>query len=837
MYIGYFQDINKVNYTVKIIPRGTASTTTEIMLSGQPVIISQKSDGLFSEIKSLGCTIEILTSELYKDLYASGIQDVEVFVLKGSTVLFEGYLTPYIYDQAYSSVVNTVQLEAVSKLSTLQDLDYMTVTTSPQIVSFKDLIWHLLINGAKYDVATKKVCYCTGLKERLSSFKISEANFFDNDDAKTPWKMNEVLEHICKYLSVSCVEYENVLYLVDYQYVARNTTSDLYYFDNANIEDKTTTSNFGTLVNKINKDLHFGTDANVSYDEIYNKVSVNVNTYNIENLSPKIEELQYSSNISGYPEGTTWSYTTYKSNGKVKDTYVTWNTYHTMRLLNADSNWKHRYFRIALNYSSTAPIKCTELKNTGSEPYYDPDSTTKYNKNNWPCINTRCAFIQRFSKYAEDSPTPADLSWDTYIAFNCLDDSVTLSGTGELNVNNWTDCLECPVLEYTSSEPLRYSPNAGTSWITFKGDLWYQRNTYQNDTRYKVINETDKFIMQAPVDGIMGVDAYFFAHYSEWEKYTYVDKSKKVLKWWPTRSKNDPDYGKGYPMLKCKLQIGDKFWNGTSWGPKPEPTWNGTSWVGGDEPTFYINYNNSPSNGSDEGFACFQWQKVAPNYSYTSKLSGDCWGIPIKKSDNVSGILKFTMYTPSQFGPLFKGTDYTTPWYLLSPVVFMKDFELNYVYTDNSAWYLKEEKDNNDIVYTNEVETSFSKELDSDIEMKINTYSDNVPISRSFVMYGDNNEFMTKFRNYTCQDGSTTKRQPEYIHIEKLLDHYMNKKLIYNASIKNNALQLYPFAKYNIDFDSVDTFKNDDGSIKSFILDSYEQDLKNGSVKINLIEW
>ena len=48
MYIGYFQDIDANDYTVKIIPVGTESTTTEITLSATPVIITQKSDVLFT---------------------------------------------------------------------------------------------------------------------------------------------------------------------------------------------------------------------------------------------------------------------------------------------------------------------------------------------------------------------------------------------------------------------------------------------------------------------------------------------------------------------------------------------------------------------------------------------------------------------------------------------------------------------------------------------------------------------------------------------------------------------------------------------------------------------
>ena len=837
MYIGYFQDIDENNYTVKIIPAGTESTTTEITLSSNPVVITQKSDGLFSEIKPLGCTIEILASDLYPDMYAINEKNVEVFVYADSTVIFEGYLTPYAYDQPYADVLDSIQLEAVSKISTLKEIDYRLVSDEPKIVSFKDLIWHLLINGAGYSETSLKIYYTTGINKRLSYFKISEANFFDNDDARTPWKMEDVLIHICRYLGITYTEYKNEIYFIDYQHVSKtNYALTFNTFGNDNLDDTSAIKGYANILKTVIKDDYTSNDSTISYEEIYNKVSVDVNTYNIEDLCPKIEELQYSKNISGYPEGIDWTYTEYKWNGNVKDSYKTYHQYHTLRLLDSNSNWKHRYFKIqpSYGYYNSGPQEII-IKEDNTQPYYDPDSTTLYNNSSWPQINTRCAFIERFTSYDADDPTPSNLSWDTYIGFNCLDDTINPTGdTALINPANFKDVLECPVLEYTSKEPLRYSPNTGTSWITFKGQLWYQRNTNQDDVDYVIASRDKKTYMYTPTDGILGVSAYFFAHY---EKIT--DKGfysgKNVLKYWPTRKKDNADYDKGYPMLKCKLQIGDKFWDGSKWTTKPESEWTGTGWTNPGEPTFYINFNNSPKDGAEEGFACFQWQDVAPNFDFKSKISDKCWAIPIKKSDNISGIMKFTIYTPSQYGPLFDGTSYTTNWKCLSPVVFMKGFELNYIYTDTSAWYLKEESENNDIVYTNEVDTNYSREYDN-IEMKINTYTDNVPISRSFVMTGDNNEFTTKFVN---SDTTSTSRQPEYLLIEKMLNHYASKKLIYETSIKYNSKtnkDSAPFYRYEFAFNSTDTFK-DNGKNRSFVMDSYTHDVRSNSIKIKFIEW
>ena len=64
--------------------------------------------------------------------------DVKVEVYSATSNVFTGYLTPYIYNQAYAHVYDTIQLEAVSKLSVIKEIDYTTVGDKPDIVSFKD---------------------------------------------------------------------------------------------------------------------------------------------------------------------------------------------------------------------------------------------------------------------------------------------------------------------------------------------------------------------------------------------------------------------------------------------------------------------------------------------------------------------------------------------------------------------------------------------------------------------------------------------------------------------------------------------------------------------------
>ena len=72
-----------------------------------------------------------------------------------------------------------------------------------------------------------------------------------------------------------------------------------------------------------------------------------------------------------------------------------------------------------------------------------------------------------------------------------------------------------------------------------------------------------------------------------------------------------------------------------------------------------------------------------------------------------------------------------------------------------------------------------------------------------------------------------------------MLNQYINKKLIYETSIKYKSKtnkDSAPFYRYEFNFDSIDTFK-DNGKNKSFVMDSFTHDVANNSINIKFIEW
>ena len=129
LYKGYFKTNKEESILVEIITGNSTendSITTDLVFSGEsPVIISTESDGLFSPIKSRSCTVTLVAEQPYYDMYSGTSHGTKLHVYNCDTAecLFWGYVTPCAYSQPYN-YLNTIEIEAVDALSTLQDYQY-----------------------------------------------------------------------------------------------------------------------------------------------------------------------------------------------------------------------------------------------------------------------------------------------------------------------------------------------------------------------------------------------------------------------------------------------------------------------------------------------------------------------------------------------------------------------------------------------------------------------------------------------------------------------------------------------------------------------------------------
>lgn len=831
-----FADIRGSKYRVDIYPTQIVGNgDVEINLDDDPVIISTESSGLFSPIKSQTCTVNIRTDGGLFDLYTLDPQSVIVCIWNrdSGTILFRGYATPCQYGQDWTTI-DTLSLECVEMISSLKSIPYTPIGYEKSYVEVDRLISALIARiehpdqdtlyhqlrwyWPKWNFTRANNFTFQSTTDFLHAIKLNEANFFDDDDEKTPWSCYEVLEEICKFFNVSLVPWQGAYYFIDYHSIVNTTGLNA----NANFWEY----NLDMDVYGVSKaksmtlssyDYSSGT-SEISMDDVYNKISVNANRYDIDDVAPDVydEDNHESLTLKYSFGGNGITYTESHENfwgDTIVDSSVT--TYKTYCILKPETGWSHIYWD---------PRNMTQFY--GEDPY-STNVFTYSVYHNLPenrYINTICAVMLHYAQLDnKNGAKPTKLDWNDVIMFNCLTDTIKPSSTniqGLYKVQDIYDrVFEKPVLVYTSPDSLNYSPKDGTSWIVINNKLWYQQNkpdyhdTYPSSSgnvEVKVTNYTNpQKQLMFPIEGCTTAQPYMA------RQYYYTNQSSSQQFSLPATLYD------GWELLQMKLQIGDKYWNGTEWTTT--------------ESTFYLKYSGEAkdvSSSNNRTFTYLSWMSIQNNTTYQQKVGTDGYAIPITANDCVCGKLVLTIYTP-RMNPHGKWEyDYVADeemlWFDRGPVVFMKDFSVDYVYTDESPWWLNQQNDKKDIKYTNDA-TKDRYKYEKNEECKINSWQPAHPIAKSFpiINFQYNQDTVCEFLE-TIADSSwyDYDQAQEYNIISRQLRHYSSPNKIFTCHRKS---MLEPWKRVllndGLELDGV------------YVVDKQEYSVRNRNSQVTLVEY
>lgn len=829
-YSGQFKNINEETYTIDIESQVATpnSQTIELTFGETPCVITTDSEGMFSPIKSRSCTIEILTDGWFFDLYSPSAKGVQVRVRKGMTTVFFGYLTPNSYNQSYTYIDN-VSLEAIDAVSVLKEFKYSTVGNIPTYQKIVDILTRLLRNagydGMLYIPNSYTSLNGTSNNTAVHNIRVSEGNFFDDDEDKTPWTQYEVLEELMKYLGWSLCPNGDDVYCVDYKMVKYGNNGMSYSsYEIATGTRANASLNLSSSI-LINKDAYAAGEPELSMDDVYNKIQINDNLYEVEDIAPDVDDEDIHISITeekgfgaNYGKWTKTTITKHWLKPDTVSTEITGYDYQTICRLKPESNWKHHFYRMSSFNNSGNPV---EVINQNGQNYYDGNIGSAYTVgpiNNY--CNTHGCLVQHYA-YRENNGNilPTSLDWSDYMTFFITNDKVNTNGTLNYII---AKKLEQPVLEYTVPEQVMFKPSTGKSWITIKGDLWYQYNDAhygdKNKSTLNIVNTSAHWYSTAPVEKSSDIST---------QKYLGIVKTRNgnntSYGWvWDALFSQygitPPAYGKGFDMWKMKVQLGDKYWNGTNW-----TTTNST---------FYLPYGNNPSASDDEEYMpAFGWANVVPNTDYTDKVGEQAYCIPIDANDANAptfGELKITVYTPLVYPKIIMelldaagaGNNYgSCNWYDIPPVIYCKDFEIGYVYTDTNKWYSQHKSNNSDgddIVYTNIINEEYSKDFEN-VELKINTQQVDKPISRSYATTDT-----TYVRTLKHRYSESAKEQEKNL-IDLYYEHFSSPKRIYECNLHQKLL---PYAKLTTT-----------ALGGTYMVDSQEFDLKMNNNRIKIIEY
>ena len=843
MYRAYFKDIDMNPYEVDIYTSQTG-IDSEIKLAGNPVVVTTNSNGLFSPIKSQSCTVDIVTNDGKWDLYAINPQEVLVHVHtreQNPVTIFKGYATPMQYGQDWTTW-DVLSLECVDLISSLKAIPYSTMGGSMKEYRSTDSLINYLISKVteddslyrtlkwywpKHNFSSPNGYTISSTQETLDGIKWNEANFFDDDDEQTPWTCYEVLEEICKFFNVSLVTYNGSFYFIDYLYAATDAYSTYEFWQYQVYDMDIQSVSFSKDMGLDNIEYSGGTSS-ITMPELYNYVSVNTNRYDIQEICTNLyDHKEYHISITkekAFGDGNqvfTWT----KVHFFGSDEYTYKYAFKTYCYLNqTKSNWTHYWYSFR------------DLSSNSS--YYDsatydylyavnPTFWLNTPENRW--INTMGATFVHYATMDSVTSKPTKLDWSDAIMFQCahpamLTPSINTRGFF-MNYDMYDGTLEKVALSYNSDYELNFSPkneSSGTitnkSWLVINAKLWYQQNVKSsgNNKEPQPIDTTHFITSMLPFEDLTDIEPYDMYYTGQNSGYTEYAK----------RNSSSSYFGQGWKLLKMRLRIGDKYWNGSQW-----TTTNST---------FYISFSKrwtDKSNVEWDSARMYDWMDAISNTDYTDKVGSEGYAIPILPSDRVCGDLHIDIFMPRMHPvEFFFASDRgdNIPWYQLSPIVFMKDFSVEYVYTDSTEWYLNEELETDDIKYTNDTKDEYKYE--TSLTCKMNSWQRNRPISKSYPIIeyvhaqDAGHPYALNVKEYivTMQDefNYNANQEQEYNIIDRQLRHYNSPTRIFVCH-KTELVPPYCCAELNagLDLEGI------------YVVDKQEFDIRNRNVTLDLVEF
>ena len=124
--VGRFVSLNGHEYEVRL--EGQVFDA-ELEFGVPPVVVSMaQGEHKYCGFKSTTCTVNIVTDDVLTDLYANGPREVSLMVsdLTDGSVVFDGWVVPFSFDQPCTGHGDVVTVNAVDRLTAMKDSPYQS---------------------------------------------------------------------------------------------------------------------------------------------------------------------------------------------------------------------------------------------------------------------------------------------------------------------------------------------------------------------------------------------------------------------------------------------------------------------------------------------------------------------------------------------------------------------------------------------------------------------------------------------------------------------------------------------------------------------------------------
>lgn len=759
--------------TVHIVTENSRAKQVEIgddksgiFFTTNPVEIESSVNDTFDHLLRSQATIRLLTRDFVPDFFCTSCMDAVVNIFKGDKCIFAGFIEPQTYSQGYNEVYDELEISCIDVLSALQYSKYLNVGglgVLYEVVkanagqrAFSDIIADILngvcasidITGAGgvqyYYDGSKTLTENSNRYGIFSQLAISELLFL-GDEEDDVWQQDEVLASILKYLNLHIAQDGLQFYIFSWESV--KSTNAISWRELITGNTKTT--------NRICIELALsnvaGSDTTISIGEVYNQILLTCKVESVESViesplddnalvSPYSNKQKYLTEFSSDGEGErarnaffamTHDANTDYDGGVITDWYlqVMNNPGWIFPEVGTGANLIDKYCQNNANQQTlpnlTPQKPCAAIVSLGKV-----ENKTDH-KDNAPVSKIEMADYLVVSVNGNGSddeqktyPTEASLRDSAPCAVYNGGTTGGIYSPSDPNTTNYIvlsgKVVLNPIMDFTNSYKELHNHDVwGLSWIGWAKTVPSRTNgdgRFYTHKYYKAATPFDRPVWDE--NTARGLVPFTETGPQQYEfKYSAVgDGTDKISK---------------IAVLACMLIIGDKcvVETGTS-GQISDFVWRKykTREQCADDDEYYqqsFTIGFDPKIGDKLIGTEFSLQN---NIDYNVGIDAEGIAIPIRKSDKLSGAVRFMILGPvnSMWGEITRRHRTwfrREKWYekfvpLLAHVsnIFMKSFEVK-IYSDNG---LINNTGDNDIIYMSDTRENFVNRKD-DIEFEISS--------------------------------------------------------------------------------------------------------------------
>ena len=269
---GRFTGRNGHEYEVALVGARVATDTIELGIP--PATISMAAgEHKFNGFKSTTATVNILTDAPLIELYSAGVTDIRLTIedMTDDKVEFDGYVTPFAFDQPYTGKNDSVTVNAVDLLTARKEVKYENITTDNEREYGTDRYAIDIIASLAHNAGIETIVEHINFDVTTTSplhVKVAQAGFLQDEVGEL-----DALSGICKFFGMTACCVGRTLYLYD-EHCLLNANQG--HRINANVYDITDGRAVRTAQYYDSQDTPLNDQVLMSTDAVHNDISVTI---------------------------------------------------------------------------------------------------------------------------------------------------------------------------------------------------------------------------------------------------------------------------------------------------------------------------------------------------------------------------------------------------------------------------------------------------------------------------------------------------------------------------------------------------------------------------------